>query len=362
MKRVLAWTRFTVPVAAAALLLAACGGETERQTALDDLGDSDGEANAPATDGDVEPVIDETISFVVPFDAGGGYDATVRMLAPHLADAFGTRINPVNEPGAGSLLASNVTFARAGDPTRLQIHNMAGVLASQIAGADGHDFDLREFSWLGRVTGEPGVVATSPDGRLTSWEDLSNDDGEPFRFGSTGPGSADFIGPHFLINAFGFNIEIISGFESGDEARLAVVRGDIDAFVGSLDSALPGINDGDLMAAVLFSGQGDERVPDDTDVLLEQDLTDEERVLSEALVALFESGRMVSGTPDLDPDILAEMRTRFEAVLTSDEVQADAEAQDQRIAYLNAEESEAAIAAVLDSPQAFQDLIRETAE
>jgi tripartite-type tricarboxylate transporter receptor subunit TctC len=53
---------------------------------------------------------------------GGGYDAYMRALIPHLQKKLGAKMLPTNEPGAGGLIAINRNHQRASrrldDPAR----------------------------------------------------------------------------------------------------------------------------------------------------------------------------------------------------------------------------------------------------
>src|SRR5918998_3541284 len=59
----------------------------------------------------------ETVSLVVPYEPGGGYDSYVRLLAPYLEERTGTTIAVQNQPGAGGLLALNNLHTEKADGT-----------------------------------------------------------------------------------------------------------------------------------------------------------------------------------------------------------------------------------------------------
>jgi tripartite-type tricarboxylate transporter receptor subunit TctC len=97
----------------------------------------------------------KTITIVVGFEAGGGYDAYARMLARHMGrHAGGANIVVQNRPGAGSLVAANYLFSVAPrDGTVFGIIS-SGVLFDPLFGNKAAQFEATEFSWLGSVNRE----------------------------------------------------------------------------------------------------------------------------------------------------------------------------------------------------------------
>lgn len=67
-----------------------------------------------------------------------------------------------NEPGAGGLLAVNKTFTTSPDERRLQIVNTVGAVSAQMAGTDGVQFDMLEFSPVGRIVATTSALAVPP--------------------------------------------------------------------------------------------------------------------------------------------------------------------------------------------------------
>src|SRR3712207_6181171 len=113
--------------------------------------DSGTAAAAAAGEGDCSSLEGETISLVVPYEPGGGYDAYTRLVAPYLEEQTGATIAVENQPGAGGLLALNDLLTEDADGTHLAIMNGVGAGGSSIAGAEGAGFALDDFTYIGRV-------------------------------------------------------------------------------------------------------------------------------------------------------------------------------------------------------------------
>src|SRR5680860_516205 len=347
------------------LLLAACaGGEEEGGDAGDTAGVETTEADDAATDeataaettdaateaeGTAGPSVfeGETIEFVVPYEPGGGYDQYARLAAPFLADCLGADVVVLNEPGAGGLLATNQTSVAEPDGLRVQILNTIGAAGAQIAAAEGVQFDLTELSWLARVAGEPNVLSV---GASSGYEDLQDliDSPEPVRFVATGPGSSEYIGATVLSEVYGIDSEIITG--------------DAGALVLSLDSSLPSIESGDLLPLALVAPEGTENdaVPGVPTVYEYEAVDETQQGVLDAYVALVETARSVAGPPGIPEEQLTALREGFTCALTNEEFVALAEEAGRPVSPLTGEEIDEVVSNAMDSPEAFQELVRQS--
>lgn len=301
----------------------------------------------------------ETIDFVIPYEPGGGYDQYVRLVAPFLGDCLGAEVVPLNEPGAGTLLATNQTAVAPPDGTRIQIMNAPGVLGAQIAGIEGVSFDLTEMSWLGRLAAEPSVLSVAADSEFTDFQDIIDAD-RPVRFVSTGPGSVETISPLVLAEVYSFQAEVIPGFAGSGEARAAVVAGDADAHVQTLDSALPAIEAGDIRPLVFISREGSEAAADVPTVYDFPPADDTQQETLEVLVELTETGRPVASAPGLPPDVLTALREGFTCALEDEEFLAQAEEAQRPVGPLTGEETASLMDTVLNAPEQFRQLVEES--
>jgi len=96
----------------------------------------------------------KTVSIIVGFAAGGGYDITARVIGKHLGNHIPGNPNVIveNRPGAGSLVSANLTYkSLRKDGTYIVTFNSQMVL-QQLMGRQGIEFDGRHFNWLGSVS------------------------------------------------------------------------------------------------------------------------------------------------------------------------------------------------------------------
>jgi tripartite-type tricarboxylate transporter receptor subunit TctC len=310
--------------------------------------------------GGESPFEGENIEFVVPYDPGGGYDTYTRLIAPYMADCLGgAQIVVLNEPGAGSLLATNNTARAEPDGTRIQILNMQGALAAQIAGDEGAQYDLGEFSWIGRVAAPADVVLTDADGELSTFEDIVESD-DTVTFVATGPGGSEYIAASVLAAAYDFPVEIATGFGGSQEASSAVIAGDAAGHVMPFDSVLSFFEAGDANPAVLLSQEVPEYMPDAP--LIGDFPPDGENgeELVDQLIAFGESGRAVAGPPGIDEERLTALRDAFTCAMEDEELLAELDAQERPVGYLSGEETAQLVDEILQPTDEFRTVIEES--
>src|SRR2546423_14694960 len=93
-----------------------------------------------------QPYAGKTVTIIVGYKAGGGYDATARLLARHLPKHILGKPTIIvqNMPGANSLIAPNHVFSVA-KPDGLTIGTFNRKLPiAQLTKGDGAKFDMRK--------------------------------------------------------------------------------------------------------------------------------------------------------------------------------------------------------------------------
>jgi tripartite-type tricarboxylate transporter receptor subunit TctC len=324
-------------------------------------GGADGEgANGAGSGGDGgadKPFDGETVNFVVPYKPGGGYDTYTRMIAPYLGDCLGAQIVVLNEPGAGSLLATNKTAKAAPDGTRIQIFDMIGVLAAQIAGAEGATFDLGEFSWVGRVAAPPLAVVVDGDGDVKDFQDLV--DASEVQFVATGLGGTEYIAAAVLAEAYDIPSTISTGFDGAPEATNTVVRGDADAHVMPFDSVVSVITSGDASAGVVLAEELPEYMPE-APLIAEFPAEGDGQELVDQLMTLADAGRAVGAPPGVPEDRLAALREGFTCAMEDQELLDQLASQERPVNVMEGGEYAGLVEKALDPSDDFRRIVEES--
>jgi tripartite-type tricarboxylate transporter receptor subunit TctC len=323
-------------------------------------GCSGGENGAAGGTGDEagNPFEGETIDFVVPFGPGGGYDVYTRTIAPYLEECLGARIVVLNEPGAGSLLATNKTATSPPDGSRIQIMNMPGVVSSQIAGDDGAQYDLNEFSWIGRIASPPDVVLTGANGDLDSFQDVA--DGEGLQFVATGPGSSDYIAAAVLAEAYGIPSEIATGFAGAAEATNAVVAGNADVHVMPFDSVLAAFEAGDARPVALLADEVPEYMPEAPLIGEFEPETENGQEMVDQLMAVTETGRAVAAPPGVPEDRLTALQEGFTCAMGNEELLEELSSQQRPVDFMEGEEFAGLVETALNPSEEFAQVVKDS--
>jgi tripartite-type tricarboxylate transporter receptor subunit TctC len=329
------------------LPLASCGNaDTDRN----------GEEGTESTE---SPLAGETIEFAVGYDPGGGYDTYARMLAPYLGDCLEAQVLVVNEPGAGGLISASKTATSDSAASRISISNTNGLAASQLAASEGLTFDVRDVSWIGRLSSPPNVVVVGAGSELQAFKDIINSS-EDFRWASSGLGSNDYLNPLVLSGAYDLPSEIVTGFAGAPEARLSVIAGDTDAYVGPVDSLVKGVESGDTRAVVTIADKPHEMLPD-VPAITSMPPSDPEGVaLIESLINFSELGRGVFGPAGMDEERLQAFREGFMCAMENQDLLEEFSSQSRPLDVLDGDTMAALADEALAAPKDFQALVADS--
>ena len=169
----------------------------------------------------------QSISIVVGYTPGGGYDQTARILVRHMgkhipgAPAMIVR----NMPGAGTVVAANhVNNAAPKDGTVIGLFADLLPLAP-LLGVKEARFDPRKFGWIGSMAARATpVLMLRSDSPATTVDELRKLE---VLIGASGPDASTSYA--LLLNElFGFKLKVLSGYRGGTaEIELAVERGEV---------------------------------------------------------------------------------------------------------------------------------------
>jgi len=179
----------------------------------------------------------KTVSLLIGYSVGGGYDAYGRLLARHFGKHLPGNPNvvPQNMSGAGSLKAANYLYSVAPkDGSVIGTFSRSQGIAPLL---DKAEFDSTKFTWLGSVTDEVSLCVTRHDAPVKTFSELLV---TPATFGGEGAGSDPNIFALLYRNVFGAKIKIVTGYPGTNEIQLATERGEVDGLCGLSWSTLKG--------------------------------------------------------------------------------------------------------------------------
>jgi len=312
-------------------------------------------AGGSAADGACASLAGEDISFVVPYEPGGGYDSYARLLAPYLEEQLGATIAVENQEGAGGLLALSNLLTAKPDGTTIAIMNGVGTGGSSLAGAEGARFSLDDFTYVGRVASEPPLVVTGATGPYRSFGDVRAAQG--FRWGSTGPGAEDYVTASVLSAVFDIDAEVVTGFPGSGETELAILQGNIDGMSGNPGSRRQAVEEGTQTPVLLMGEEAPEWLPADVPSVAEIDMTPEQAKVIDAHLALVEVGRPVVAPPGMDETVTSCLRDAMAAAMADDELITQAREQKRELGFLGGADVEELVQRVDEAPAEYRELL-----
>ncbi|OAI52351.1 hypothetical protein AYO46_05850 [Betaproteobacteria bacterium SCGC AG-212-J23] len=182
----------------------------------------------------------KTVTIIVGYKPGGGYDATARLLARYLPKHLPGKPTVIvqNMPGGNSIIAANHLYNVA-KPDGLTIGTFNRNLPiAQLTSVEGVKYDITKFQWIGSAANETTILAIRSELPYKTFEELRKAK-EQVVIGSTGPGANTHDFPLLLKDLLGVNLKIVSGYSSSADIMLAVERKEVDGRAGSFTSLRP---------------------------------------------------------------------------------------------------------------------------
>jgi tripartite-type tricarboxylate transporter receptor subunit TctC len=178
----------------------------------------------------------KTLTIVVGFTPGGGYDVNARVLARHI----GRHIpgNPTivvqNMPGASGLNAvQHLQNAAPADGTVINTFNF-GNIGDSVLKPDKIKVDFRKFGWIGSISQDLTVCYVWHALGVKNLAELKAHG--VIHTGLTGAGSSSDLNQKILKNIFGVRIKQVGGYPGSAEERMAIERRELDGNCGAWSS------------------------------------------------------------------------------------------------------------------------------
>lgn len=272
-----------------------------------------------------ESLAGKTVSLIIGFGPGGGYDLWGRTVARHIGKHLPGKptVVPQNMPGAGSYVAaSHIYGAAPKDGTVLAIIARDAALGP-LSNAPGARFDAMKLSWLGSPTKEHNVCIAYHIAKVKTANELRD---KELILGDTGPGTGTRSYPKVLNDLLGYKFKLVSGFRSSADVFLAMERGEVEGICESLDSAQARrpewLKDGRLR--YLFQGGASKNMEiPNVPFILDLAKTDEQRQALTFLYAGQGLGRPFIAPPGMAPERVKMLRDAFNATMKDAEFIAD---------------------------------------
>ena len=311
----------------------------------------------------------KTVTVIVGYGTGGGYDVFARLLARHLGKYIPGNPSVVvqNMPGAGSMRAVNALYNTAPkDGTAIGMFGRDMPLIAILGTNPGVQFDPRKFVWLGSssdFSNDAYILLVRKDGPVQSIEDARRTDSQPITLGVTGEGSTGTDIPILLRDTLGFKFKLVSGYPDNGAIFLALERNEVNGRtvdLSSVTSLKPEWLKPDSNMRVLVQLARATRHPMFPDVPTARELAKDEkaRTLIELAEQSYILSRPFAAPPGVPEDRAKALQAAFMALHKDPEYLADAAKIRVEVSPVNHEAVMMAISKIADAPPDLLDYLR----
>ncbi|HWG07278.1 MAG TPA: hypothetical protein VG271_19920 [Beijerinckiaceae bacterium] len=293
----------------------------------------------------------KTITILIGYPPGGGFDAYARLLAHYLGRHIPGRPDVIvsNMPGAETLTSVNYLEATAPkDGTFIDAFDPSNIGASAL-GVALMKIDFRKFNWLGSISqGTTGCFVWYTLGINTLADAKAHG---PLHFGRSGAGSPNDMDQKILKKIFGVDIVQVSGYTGSTDETLAVQRGETDGLCGAWTSLpadwiaqkeiVPILRTGPIVPPDFPPG-----VPYAPDIAP----SPRDKQIIRILTAPDEVSRPYIASASVPADRMAILRAGFDATMNDPDFLADAAKQRLPVSPENAAEAAKTVDAIYATP------------
>ena len=312
--------------------------------------------SSPARSGDVASFYaGRTVSLVIGYATGGGYDDYARVLGRHI----GRHIpgNPTvivqNMPGAGSIRAANYLYGVAPRDGSVFGGFARGIFLDPLllGRSEAIRYDAAKFGWLGSISSDIGVCAFRSDAGINSWADMQT---KRYKIGGTGAGADSEVFSNLLRKMFNLPMQLVRGYYSAAETVLAIQRKEVDGRCGWSWSTLSSRNkelltSNEIKVVLQLTDKKLDELGDIPSVL---DVAKEpaQRAVLRLIIARQTMARPYVTPPGLPPERLDALRKAFDDTMRDPQFLADAKRLDLDVRPTTGREADALIAQVYATP------------
>jgi tripartite-type tricarboxylate transporter receptor subunit TctC len=267
----------------------------------------------------------KTVTIVVGFTPGGGFDLNARLLARHMGRHLAGNPDVIvqNMPGAASLKSVlYLDTAAPRDGTVISTFNFGQIGDSRMM-PEKVKVDFRKFSWIGSISQDLTICYTWHALGVKTLAQLQRHG--TVHMGSTGVGTSSDINQKILKEIFKVPVQQVAGYPGSAEERLAIERHELEGDCGAWSSIPQEWVEGAKINPILRSGP---IVPPDLppDVPYGVDIapSERERDIIAMLTASGQVGRPFIASAMAPAERIALLRAAFDATVKDPEFIADA--------------------------------------
>jgi tripartite-type tricarboxylate transporter receptor subunit TctC len=191
----------------------------------------------------------KTMTFVVPYPAGGANDMLGRLIGQKMAEALGGNAVVDNKPGAGALLGASAVARAAADGHTLLIGGLATHAASPHMLKADYD-PLKDFESVGMIGSAPIIAITyndSPFKTLKEVVDAARKDPKGVMYASSGNGSPLHLAGELFMAQNKLDMTHVP-YKGGNAHILDLIGGRVPVIFDTATNCVPLLKSGKVRA------------------------------------------------------------------------------------------------------------------
>ncbi|MDD0812570.1 tripartite tricarboxylate transporter substrate binding protein [Curvibacter sp. RS43] len=191
----------------------------------------------------------KTLTFVVPYPAGGANDMLGRLIGQKMADALGGTAIIDNRPGAAALLGAAVVARAPADGHTLLVGGLATHAASPHMLKADYD-PLKDFESVGLIGSAPIIAITyldSPFKTLKDVVDAAQKDPDGVMYGSSGNGSPLHLAGEMFVDQAKVKMTHVP-YKGGNAHILDLIGGRVPVIFDTATNCMPLLKAGKVRA------------------------------------------------------------------------------------------------------------------
>lgn len=297
----------------------------------------------------------KTLTLYVGYSVGGGYDAYGRIVARFIGRYIPghPQIVVENMTGAGSLrLANWLGKVAPKDGTAFGIISR-GAAFDPLLGISGADFKGTDFAWLGSANSDVSVCVSWKTSPIKTFADVFK---KQLTVGSSGASDDTAQFPRIMNGVLGTKFKVITGYPGGNDANLAMERGEVagrcgwswSSVVATHASWLKNKDIHILVQTALHKHKDLPNVP----LVMDYAKTKEQRQILKLVFARETMGRPFVAPPGTNPQRVAILRKAFMQTMRDPDFLAAAAKEKLEISAVSGDKVEGLVKEIYATPAA----------
>jgi tripartite-type tricarboxylate transporter receptor subunit TctC len=295
----------------------------------------------------------KTVTLYIGYSVGGGYDVYGRIVGRFIGRHIPGNPTVVveNMTGAGSLrLANWLSKVAPKDGTAFGIISR-GTAFDPLLGLPGAAFKGTDFAWLGSANNDVSVCVSWKTSPVKTFADLLTHE---LTVGSSGASDDTAQFPRIMNGVLGTKFKVITGYPGGNDANLAMERGEVEGRCGWSWSSVVSthadwLRDKDVNVLVQTALEKHKDLPS-TPLVTDFAKTDEQRQILKLVFARETMGRPFVAPPDTNPDHVAILRKAFMDTMNDPDFLAEADREKLEISAVPGDKVEALVKEIYQTP------------